>query len=292
MSADQPAQPQAKTDLDSEALRRVAAGDENAIASVMLRHRGAIHGFLMTKAGRLLSESDIEEIVQDTFLAAVRAVGSFRGDSTVKTWLWRIAYNRALNKIGYNKRRRADVTGSLDQPIGDNDDGRTVADVIADSADVTGAVEESETEKKTHVAMQRLSSAEREIIEMRGVQHLSYEEISERLGVNIGTVKSRLARARKALKLRVSRANRGFYRTSRLAKLDQLIADGLTGREIRRRLGVHSTTVAKRRRFLETRDGKIAACACGQPVTHRGWCSHRFRASASRQQFMARWRRV
>jgi RNA polymerase sigma-70 factor (ECF subfamily) len=178
-------------------VRRFAAGDESAFTEIVNRYRGKIYGLTLNL---LHNPADAEEITQDAFIRAYRGLSRFRGESSLSTWLHRIALNLARNRYWYFFRRRRQHWVSLDRPLTE-DSSATFADLVA-ATDRDPAQETVTSEFTTLVAacMERLDPKHREILIMRNVQDLSYEEIARSLGINVGTVKSRIARAREYLR--------------------------------------------------------------------------------------------
>ncbi|HUL51821.1 MAG TPA: sigma-70 family RNA polymerase sigma factor [Opitutaceae bacterium] len=183
--------------VDNNLVRRFLAGDESAFTEIVNRYRGRIYGLTLNL---LRNASDAEEITQDAFIRAYRGLGRFRGDSSLSTWLYRIALNLARNRYWYFFRRRRHNWVSLERPLGD-DSQATFADVVA-AQDHDPAQETVAGEFSALVAacMERLDHKHREILTMRNVLDLSYEQIAQSLGINVGTVKSRIARARENLR--------------------------------------------------------------------------------------------
>ncbi len=183
--------------IDARLVRRFLAGDESAFTEIVTRYRGRIYGLTLNL---LRNAADAEEITQDAFIRAYRGLGRFRGDSSLSTWLYRIALNLARNRYWYFFRRRRHNWVSLERPLG-HDSQATFADVVAaqdhDPAQETVA---SEFSALVAACMQRLDHKHREILTMRNVRDLSYEQIAQSLGINVGTVKSRIARARENLR--------------------------------------------------------------------------------------------
>jgi RNA polymerase sigma-70 factor, ECF subfamily len=132
-------------------------------------------------------------------MSALTAIKGFRGEAGIKTWLFRIAINHSRNRFRWWKRRKREFTVSLDATIGNSE--TKVHETIADRAD---SPEQSamvrEREKALMTALTDLSDIFREAIVLCDIEGLSYEEISSSLGVNIGTVKSRIARGREELR--------------------------------------------------------------------------------------------
>src|SRR5471032_21694 len=179
--------------IDAALVQRFNAGDESAFVEIMNRYRGKTFSIAL---GLLRNRSDAEEITQDTFIRAHRGLARFRGDSSLATWLHRIAVNLARNRYWYFFRRRRQDSLSLDHAIGENSDG-TFADLIA--ADAPDPAQENVREEFTSLvaaSMEKLDQKHREILTLRNVLNLPYEEIAHMLHINVGTVKSRIARAR------------------------------------------------------------------------------------------------
>jgi RNA polymerase sigma-70 factor (ECF subfamily) len=185
------------TAVDAALVRRFTAGDESAFTEIVNRYRGKIYGLTLNL---LHNPADAEEITQDAFIRAYRGLSRFRGESSLATWLHRIALNLARNRYWYFFRRRRQHWVSLDRPLTE-DSNATFADLVA-ATDRDPAQETVTNEFTTLVAacMERLDPKHREILIMRNVQDLSYEEIARSLGINVGTVKSRIARAREYLR--------------------------------------------------------------------------------------------
>jgi RNA polymerase sigma-70 factor (ECF subfamily) len=187
--------------VDRKLVQRVNAGDEAAFNVIVERYRTRIFGLTL---GLLHNQGDAEELTQDTFIRAYRGLARFRGDSSLATWLYRIALNLARNRYWYFFRRRRHATLSLDCPLGD-DSAATFADQFASEA--RDPAQETAADEFTGLiaeCMDRLDAAHREILTMRNVLHLSYDEIADSLGLNVGTVKSRIARARERLRAQLA----------------------------------------------------------------------------------------
>jgi len=182
---------------DAVLVQRFNNGDEAAFVEIMTRYRGKIFSIAL---GLLRNRADAEEITQDTFIRAHRGLARFRGDSSLATWLHRIAVNLARNRYWYFFRRRRQDSLSLDHAIGDNSDG-TFADLIAtDSPDPAQESVRGEFAALVSDCMEKLDQKHREILTLRNVLNLPYEEIARTLRINVGTVKSRIARARENLR--------------------------------------------------------------------------------------------
>jgi RNA polymerase sigma-70 factor (ECF subfamily) len=189
--------------IDDALVKRFAGGDESAFVEIMERYRGKI--FTVT-LGLLRNHADAEEITQDTFIRAHRGLANFRGDSSLATWLYRIAVNLARNRYWYFFRRRRQDSLSLDCALS-ADSSATFADLVADT--VQDPAQETVAEEFSALVdqcMARLDARHREILTLRNVLNRSYEEIAQALGINVGTVKSRIARARENLRALLAEA--------------------------------------------------------------------------------------
>jgi RNA polymerase sigma-70 factor (ECF subfamily) len=173
----------------------------------MNRHTSRIFAAAM---GLLHNRADAEEIVQDTFVRAHRGFARFRGDCSVATWLHRIAVNLARNRYWYYFRRRRSATLSLDAAMGEDGDS-TFSDLVS-TAEPDPAQESSRNEflEAVERSMERLEPSCRKILTMRTILDQSYEEIAANLGINVGTVKSRIARARERLRRHLAQECREF----------------------------------------------------------------------------------
>lgn len=161
------------------------------------------HASIFHVAFRMLGDSnDAADTVQEIFLKVFRNVQGFRGDSSLKTWIYRIAFSEILNRLRWWKRRFRSATVSLDE----NSEGRGVAFVLsAPGPTPLQALEAKERGGAIQQALTKLSGEHRSIVILRDIEGFSYSEIAEILGISAGTVKSRLARARADMKKSLAR---------------------------------------------------------------------------------------
>ena len=186
--------------LDRLLVDRFRQGDQSAFEQMVSRYWGRIYSMVHQL---LRNPEDAEEVTQDTFIRAHRGLVNFRGESAFSTWLYQIATNLARNRYWYWWRRRRDKTVSFDQPIG-GDNETTLADVIpAELETPEDATITQEFVNRIAECMGKLSPKHREILVLRNVKNLSYEEIAEILHISVGTVKSRIARARESLRAKM-----------------------------------------------------------------------------------------
>jgi RNA polymerase sigma-70 factor (ECF subfamily) len=183
--------------LDAALVRRFNSGDEEAFGEIITRYRGKMLAIALSV---LRNHADAEEIAQDTFVHAYRSLAHFRGDCSLASWLHLIALNLSRNRYRYFFRRHCHETCSFDSALGS--DGKVeIADLV--TSEVPDPVREAvNCEFLDHVTrcMGKLSAHQREILTLRNLFDHSYGEISELLGLGMGTVKSRIARARKNLR--------------------------------------------------------------------------------------------
>ncbi|WP_058835176.1 RNA polymerase sigma factor RpoE [Luteimonas abyssi] len=177
--------------LDQELVRRVQKGDTAAFDLLVRKYQHRIAALI----GRYVSDwSECQDIAQETFIRAYRAIGSFRGDAQFYTWLHRIAVNTAKNHLIAHNRR----------PPGDDID---VADAeqfdsgirLRDSDTPERELMRQQMEQTVMRAVEALPEELRVAITLREVDGLSYEDIAQRMGCPIGTVRSRIFRAREAI---------------------------------------------------------------------------------------------
>jgi RNA polymerase sigma-70 factor (ECF subfamily) len=142
---------------------------------------------------------EAKDITQETFLRAFKAIAKFRGEASVKTWLFRIAINLSRNRYRWWKRRKRDKTVSLDSLVGAAE--RPLSEIVpSDSLNPEDDVIRKERALSLHDAIGRLPDHFREAIVLCDIQGVAYEEIASILEMNIGTVKSRISRGRERLR--------------------------------------------------------------------------------------------
>lgn len=186
--------------LEAQFLDRLRAGDSAAFDFLVRERSPDIYALLY----RLTEDAEeARDLTQETFLQAFRAVAHFRGDADLRTWLYRIAVNQARNRWRWWRRRRKNVTVSLDAT--DEQHEQPLAAQLADEQSVNPeqATLARERERLLTQALRSLSRVYREVVVLRDVEGLSYEEVAATLAISIGTVKSRLSRGRMELRRRL-----------------------------------------------------------------------------------------
>ena len=178
-------------ETDQILVARVQQGDKAAFDVLVLRYQSRINSLV---SRFLRNQNDALDITQEAFLKAYRALPNFRGDSAFFTWLYRIAINTAKNYLTMQSRRAAEVEQDLleiEQIDGDN--------VLKDQATPEHLLLTDEIQATIISAIEQLPEDLRVAITLREIEGLSYEEIAEVMDCPIGTVRSRIFRAREAI---------------------------------------------------------------------------------------------
>jgi RNA polymerase sigma-70 factor (ECF subfamily) len=184
-----------QVDPDRRIAEEVVKGNHQAYNQLIERYWGRIFARVYQLLG---NREDAEEVTQDAFSKAYESLANFRWEASFSTWLYQIASNLARNRYWYWKRRRRDKGLSLDLPL--TEDGLCLKDVLPDEeADPGDRMRWNEFQESVEDHLDRLPEAHREVMSMRLLDNLSYEEIGDTLSIPIGTVKSRIARARSCL---------------------------------------------------------------------------------------------
>lgn len=182
---------------DEELVADFKAGKVEVFDEIVDRYSARLY---QTSYALLSDHHDAEEVVQDTFVRAYRALPNFRGDSSLSTWLQRIATNLSRNKYHWNRRRGAEVNQSLSREVSDMEEGRNEEVALPDETRVPDRlVGGQETEEAVYEGFDELPDSVRETMVLRHIQEFSYEQIAEALHCKVGTVKSRIARGRDLL---------------------------------------------------------------------------------------------
>jgi RNA polymerase sigma-70 factor (ECF subfamily) len=173
---------------------RLREGDEQAFAEVFELYKGLV----FTLCRKLLADrAEAMDVMQEVFLTLFRKIHAFRGDCSLKTWLYRVTLNQAANRNRWWKRRSVQRTASLSLGLDEPGAGIEVASSrpAPDRKLLAG-----ELQKAIQSGLGQLTFEQRAAVILRDVQGLRYEEIAEIVGVEIGTVKSRIARGREKLR--------------------------------------------------------------------------------------------
>ena len=177
--------------LDEDLVRRVQRGDAAAFDLLVRKYQHRIAALI----GRYVADwSEVQDVAQETFIRAYRAIGNFRGDAQFYTWLHRIAVNTAKNHLVAHNRRPP--TDDIDIDDAEQFDSGIR---LRDSDTPERELMRQQLEQTVVRAVEALPEELRVAINLREVDGLSYEEIAERMGCPIGTVRSRIFRARDAI---------------------------------------------------------------------------------------------
>ena len=183
---------------DTLLVERAVAGDQKAFELLVIKYQRRIQRLI----GRMVRDVDlVEDIAQETFIRAYRALAQFRGEAQFYTWLYRIAINTAKKALMDLKRN---PTVSENAYKSDDDDETSPIENELTSPETPEAVLASkEIAELINAAMEALPEELRQAITLREIEGLSYEEISEAMSCPIGTVRSRIFRAREAISAKV-----------------------------------------------------------------------------------------
>lgn len=183
---------------EHDLVAELKAGSEAAFALLIAQYSHPVYSLM---ARSLRDSADAADVTQEVFVKVFRNISGFHGDSSLRTWIYRIALHEASNqRRWWNRHKKQELT--IDAPL-ENDEGETfcLADALAStSASPYDCAARTELEHRITSALQTLPEAFREVVVLREIEGFGYEEIAEILGVNIGTVKSRLTRGRAALR--------------------------------------------------------------------------------------------
>jgi RNA polymerase sigma-70 factor (ECF subfamily) len=183
--------------VEDKFIERLKRSDPAAFEILVNERSGEIYGLLY----RLTENAEeARDLTQETFLRAFQSIGQFRGESDLRTWIYRIAINQARNRWRWWRRRHRDTTVSIDA----KDEAGNAAVVAQLSADIGSNPEHGalahERERALKKALSSLRRVYREAVLLRDIEGFAYEEIAVALDISVGTVKSRLARGRQELR--------------------------------------------------------------------------------------------
>lgn len=186
------------SNLDDQTLvERLKAGDQVAYAELVEQHAGQVYRLALRMMG---NEADAEDVLQETFLSAFKAIDRFEERSSLSTWLYRIANNAALMRL----RRKEPDQVSIDEPI-ERDDGDLMPRQFFDFCCLPEEdLMRDEAREEMQRAIEELSPTLRGVFVMRDIEGLSTQETADALNLSVSAVKSRLMRARLKLRERLS----------------------------------------------------------------------------------------
>ncbi|MDB5857731.1 MAG: rpoE [Ramlibacter sp.] len=193
------APPPSPGDTDLQLVERTVAGDQKAYELLVIKYQRRIERLI----GRMVRDTDlVEDIAQETFIRAYRALAQFRGEAQFYTWLYRIAVNTAKKALVDMKRDPVVSESSLRG--GDDDDETSgVENELTTSETPETVLAAKEIAATVNAAMEALPEELRQAVTLREIEGMSYEEIAEVMKCPIGTVRSRIFRAREAISAKV-----------------------------------------------------------------------------------------
>jgi RNA polymerase sigma-70 factor (ECF subfamily) len=183
---------------EQDLVMELKSGSEAAFALLIAQYSQPIYSLI---ARSLRDPADAADVTQEVFVKVFRNISGFHGDSSLRTWIYRIALHEASNqRRWWNRHKKQELT--IDAPL-ENDEGESfcLADALASTnASPYDCAARAQIETRVSAALQTLPEAYREVVVLREIEGFGYEEIAEILDVNLGTVKSRLTRGRAALR--------------------------------------------------------------------------------------------
>lgn len=187
---------------ESVLTTELQAGSEEAFALLIGQYQAPLYSLI----SRILTDpSDAADITQDVFIKVFRNIGGFHGDSSLRTWIFRIALREASNQRRWWSRHRGrEVTIETETNASDEGKSTYLKDLLVDAhASPYEITEHEEIRAKVEIELRRLPEPFRTVVILRDLEGLPYDEIAEILGAHLGTVKSRLVRGRAMLRVRL-----------------------------------------------------------------------------------------
>ena len=186
-------------DVDSHLVDRVKLGDVRAFEMLVVKYQRRVERLI----GRMVRDVDlVQDIAQETFIRAYRALPQFRGDSAFYTWLYRIAVNTAKKAL-MDMKRDPLVTESSRRTDEEGEESSRAENELSDGETPEALLASKEIAAAVNSAIEALSDDLRQAITLREIEGLSYEDIADAMNCPIGTVRSRIFRAREAIALRL-----------------------------------------------------------------------------------------
>lgn len=185
----------AQKNLDQELVKRVQQGDKNAFGVLVKKYESKIIKLI---SRYIHDQTESLDVAQEAFIKAYRALPNFRGESAFYTWLYRIAINTAKNHLVVHNRRQSN--NELDAEVAEQFEGESA---LKEYATPERLLLKDEIEKTVFDTIEQLPEDLRIAITLRELEGLSYEEIAEAMGCPVGTVRSRIFRAREAIDIKL-----------------------------------------------------------------------------------------
>jgi len=195
-----PPDPPPSVNSDLQLVERTVAGDQRAYELLVIKYQRRIERLI----GRMVRDVDlVQDIAQETFLRAYRALHQFRGDAQFYTWLYRIAVNTAKKTLMDLKRDPLITESALRSAVDDDDETSVMTRELTTDDTPETLLAAQEVAQAVNTALQALPQELRQAVTLREIEGLSYEEIAQAMGCPIGTVRSRIFRAREAISAKV-----------------------------------------------------------------------------------------
>jgi RNA polymerase sigma-70 factor, ECF subfamily len=189
-----------KVDVDAALVERVQRGDQRAFELLVVKYQRRIERLI----ARMVRDVDlVEDIAQETFIRAYRALPSFRGESAFYTWLYRIAVNTAKKAMAGLQRDLLLTEAAMGGGPDEGDEGSRVENEVTSGETPESLMASRQVADTVNAAIEALSDDLRQAITLREIEGMSYEEIAELMDCPIGTVRSRIFRAREAIATRL-----------------------------------------------------------------------------------------
>lgn len=196
---------------EEKLVERLKRRDEAAFNELIRLYQGRIFRLVFRMLG---DRSEAEDLAQEVFITVFKSIDGFRGESKLSTWLYRVATNHCKNRIKYLDRRARGKKKELDEVA---EHGALESATMSPSSHIARPDQMMEAMQKERILQQAIAALEEEhrtLIVLRDIEHMTYEQIQEITGLPEGTVKSRLHRARHALRTKVQRLAEGGRRSS------------------------------------------------------------------------------
>jgi RNA polymerase sigma-70 factor (ECF subfamily) len=188
---------EARPAVEDQFIERLKRSDPAAFEKLVNERSGEIYGLLY----RLTENAEeARDLTQETFLRAFQSIGQFRGESDLRTWIYRIAINQARNRWRWWRRRHRDSTVSIDASDAAGNSSLMAQLRTGNSSNPEHGALAHERERALRKALSGLRRVYREAVVLRDIEGFAYEEIAVALDISVGTVKSRLARGRQELR--------------------------------------------------------------------------------------------
>ena len=184
-------------------VQDLKAGSEDAFAWLIAKYHQPIYSLI---ARTLQNPEDASDVTQDVFIKVFRGISGFHGDASLRTWIYRIALHEASNqRRWWSRHRRQEVT--METEAGESSDGQSICikDILVDGHDSPFEMAaQQEIRDRVEAELRQVPEPFRAVVILRDIEGFAYEEVAEILGVNLGTIKSRLMRGRAHLKARLA----------------------------------------------------------------------------------------